>query len=222
MIQIVQVVLPPVVQRLKHHEAHDPLGVLPEILYLPAEVVPGRLHHQIRKILPVSESVLVLLRVRKPRRHDEEVKEETLSKTGKVPFLRRDLGRAILLREVPGGVLDHLPNLALQALSPFQGKQPEIIDDLPLLVHDVIIIQQALPGLEVVALHSLLGLTDGLGHQAVGDDLPLLDPPLLHGPRYSLRHEEAHEVVLQGEEELGGSRISLAPRTPAELPVDSP
>jgi hypothetical protein len=110
----------------------------------------------------------------------------------------------------------------LEILSPLQGEEAEVVDHLPLLVHDVVVVQQLLPGLEVVPLHPLLGPLDGLGDQAVGDDLPLLGAPLVHGLGDALRHEEAHEVVFQGEEELGGSRVPLASRPPPELPVDAP
>ena len=154
--------------------------------------------------------------------HDEAVQEQTLAKARRVPGIRGLLRVAIFVHQAPDGVLDHLPPLALQILPTLQGEEAEVVDDLSLLVHDLVVVQQALPGLEVVPLHPLLGLADGLGHQTMGDDLPFLDPPFLHSPGYPVGHEKTHEVVFQGEEELGGAGVALAARSPAELAVDAP
>ena len=63
---------------------------------------------------------------------------------------------------------------------------------------------------------------DRAGHQRMLDDLALLDAHALHQARDALAAEQAHQVVLERQEEARRARIALAAGAAAQLPVDAP
>ena len=63
-----------------------------------------------------------------------------------------------------------------------------LVDDLPLGVHHVIVLEHVFPGLEIAGLHLLLCVFNGG---------VLVHPQLLHHAHDSLRAEQAHDVILQ-------------------------
>ena len=130
------------------------------------------------------------------------------------------LGLEVLVYRGLHIVLDHLPHLALKILSPLEGEEAAIIDDLTLLVHDIVVVQQAFPRLEVVRLHPLLRGLDGARHHRVSDHLTLGGTQLVHGVRQAITDEQPHEVVLHRNEELGRPGITLPPGTAPKLTVD--
>ena len=95
------------------------------------------------------------------------------------------------------------------------------VDHLPLLVHDVIVFQEVFADVEVVAFHPLLGLLDGVGHQAVLDGFPVIHPQAAHEALDAVGAEDAQQVVFQGEIEPGGPGIALAAGAAPELVVDA-
>ena len=94
------------------------------------------------------------------------------------------------------------------------------IDDLALLVHDIVILQHGLTGLEVPGLHGGLGLLDGAGEHLALDGHILVDLHALHGGLDPFAAEQAHQVILQGDVEPGLAGVALAAGTAAELVVD--
>ena len=56
------------------------------------------------------------------------------------------------------GLLDHLQRLALQLLAAFERERAQRVDDLALLVHHVVVLEQPLAALEVLQLDALLRL----------------------------------------------------------------
>ena len=118
--------------------------------------------------------------------------------------------------------LDHPPRLGLELLAPLEREQPQRVDHLALLVHHVVVLEQPLPALEVLQLDPLLRLLDGARDQAAGDDLALLGAALVHPARDAVRPEQPHQVVLEREEEDALPRIALAARAAAQLAVDAP
>ena len=127
----------------------------------------------------------------------------------------------MLLDDLRHGGFDHLEHLAPQVLPALERKEPEVIDDLPLLVHHVVVVEKPLSRLEVVALDALLGLFDRLRNEAVCDHVTLVGAPhLIHDRGDPLGPKHPHQVIFQGEEELAGTGISLATRPAAQLTVD--
>ena len=98
------------------------------------------------------------------------------------------------------------------------------VDDLALLVHDVIVLEDALAHGEVDALDLVLGALDGLG-----DDLVLDGHVVAHVGRdhhlgdavHLVAAEQAHEVVLERQVKLGLARIALTTGAAAQLVVDT-
>ena len=219
MVQVVQVVLPLAVDGRQHDEAHDPLAVLAEGLDLPVEAFANGLLGDPQHVSAVHLFGVVL--VVDGGEHGVEVEQHPLPQPADLDPLFQLRRGQVILEDGLHGVVDHLPDLTLQVLATLQGEEAEVVDDLALLVHDVVVVQQPFPRFEVVALHPLLGPADGTGDKRVRDDLALLRPHPLHGAGDALHApEEAHQVVLETEEELRCARITLAARPPAQLAVD--
>ena len=66
-----------------------------------------------------------------------------------------------------------------------------------LLVHHVIILQQALTDTEVVLLNLLLSLLYALGDEAVLNHLILLKTQFVHERSDTVRSEQTHQVILK-------------------------
>ena len=86
-------------------------------------------------------------------------------------------------------MLDHLPDLALEVFTTLECEEPEIVDDLSLLVHDVVVVEQALTGFEVVDLDFPLSTLNRLGDEAVREDFAFLKTTPVHHACYTLRTE---------------------------------
>ena len=97
----------------------------------------------------------------------------------------------------------------------------EAVDDFALLVHHVVVFERALADLEVVLLDALLGLLDRAVEQRVLQLLPFFEAHLLHVFDDLVRAEQAHQVVLERDEEVGGAGVALARATAAQLAVDA-
>src|SRR5262249_22568366 len=96
------------------------------------------------------------------------------------------------------------------------------VDDLPLLVHHVVVFQEVLADLEVACLHALLGRADRARDELVLDRLALLHAEAVHDSLDPLGAEDPKEVVLEGQVEPGRAGIALPSRTPTKLIVDAP
>ncbi len=96
------------------------------------------------------------------------------------------------------------------------------VDHLALLVEHVVVLQHALPDLEVLLLHLLLSAFHRAGDQPVLDGLVLFEPHPVHETVDPLASEEAHQIVFQGDVEAAETRVPLASRPPAQLVVDPP
>ena len=130
---------------------------------------------------------------------------------------------AELLHAAVHGVVHDLGDVIGQVLA-VQDLVALGIDDLALLVHDVVVLKDALTHGEVDALDLVLGALDGLG-----DDLVLDGHVVAHvGGDHHLGDtvhlvatEQAHQIVLERQVELGLARIALTARTAAQLVVDT-
>ena len=106
--------------------------------------------------------------------------------------------------------IDHPAGLGLELLTLLQREQPQRVDHLALLIHDVIVLEQPFPGLEVLQLDTALGVLDGARDEPASDDLALLGAALVHPGGNPVRPEEPHQVVLEGQEEDRLARVALA------------
>src|SRR6059036_1145444 len=111
--------------------------------------------------------------------------------------------------------LDHPEGFRLQLLTALERELSQRIDHLALLVHHVVVLEQLLPRLEVLQLDALLGLADRAGDPRMGDDFSFLRAGAVHPASDAVRAEQAHQIVLEGEEEDALAGIALAPRAPA-------
>ncbi len=152
---------------------------------------------------------------------DQVLEGERLTQSAPVVFFGiRGASQELIHRSLQRQ-LDHPACFGLELLTPLQREEPQRVDDLPLLIHHVVVLQQPLALLEVLQLDPLLGLLDGPGDQTSSDDLALLRPALVHPPGNPVGAEEPHQVVFQREEEDRLPRISLAARAAPKLTVDA-
>ena len=95
-------------------------------------------------------------------------------------------------------------------------------DDAALVVHDVVELEKVLADVEVARLDLLLRLLERPVDPGMDDRLVLLEAELLQHAVHALRPEDAHQVVLQRQEELRMAGIALAAGAAAQLVVDAP
>jgi len=149
---------------------------------------------------------------------------ETLRSTSPGPL--DDTVERILLVENEIGVLgdrgvDHLEDHLLEVL-PGEHLAAPRVEDLALIIHDLVVFEQALADLEVAFLDLLLGLLNALADPLVIDGLAFLPADPGKGLDRPLGGEDAHQVVVEAQEELAGAVVALASGAAAQLVVDAP
>ena len=95
----------------------------------------------------------------------------------------------------------------------------QAVDDLALLVHDLVVLEDVLADLGVAGLDGVLRLLDGLGDH-LRLERHVVGERLAHDVGHGAGGEEAHELVLEGQVEAALARIALAPGAATELVVD--
>src|SRR5581483_5609152 len=99
---------------------------------------------------------------------------------------------------------------------------PSIVNDGPLLVHDIIIFQKLFADIEVVRLDPLLRVLNGAADHPVLDRNPFFHAEPAHQVRDPVRAEDSKKVILEREIKPGGAGISLPSGTAAQLIIDPP
>ena len=94
------------------------------------------------------------------------------------------------------------------------------VDDLALLVHHLVVLEDLLALLGVATLDRVLGPLDRLRHHLRLDGLVVGEGPV-HHPADRAGGEQPHELVLELQEEPALARVALATRAPAQLVVDA-
>ena len=112
------------------------------------------------------------------------------------------------------GVVDHVRYIHTDTLT-HQGVAALGVDHVSLLVHHVIVLDQALTDTEVVLLNFLLRVLDRLADHRVLNHFALLHTQSVHHSGYTLRAEHTHQVVLQTDKEYRATRVSLTSGTTA-------
>jgi hypothetical protein len=116
--------------------------------------------------------------------------------------------------------LQHAPYFGSKVVGP-QDLEPLVIDGLPLPVQYVVVLEEVLADVKVVALHRGLGALDGLAHQAVFDGEIFSD--LFHElGQHLFATKSTHQVVFQRKVEARRARLTLAAGASAKLVVDAP
>ena len=218
LVEVVEMVLPLLIEHVEHHERQQLIPILAERLELGLErVVAGlaagrfRVGHRRRASAGLLE-----------RRHrDEVMHQQILAYEFHVPVHRALVVGERGLNAPRERLLNHLQRLAFQFLSAIECERAQRIDDFALLVHHVVVFEQPLAALEILQFDPLLRLLDGTGDQGMRQHLPLLRPHPVHQPGDAIRPEQAHQVVLEGEEELRGAGVALAARPASQLAVDA-
>ena len=83
-------------------------------------------------------------------------------------------------------------------------------DRLALVVHHVVVLEQVLADVEVARLDLGLRLLQRLVDPGMDDGLVLLEAERLQHAVHALRAEDAHQVVLERQEEVRAAGIALA------------
>src|SRR5436190_692424 len=142
---------------------------------------------------------------------DVELPVERLREAAEVPVLgMRALG-GVAVEGADHEVIDPFRDVVGLALA-VQDLAAHAVDDLALLVHHVVVLEEMLANLEVVVLDALLGGGDGARHELVLDRLALLHAQALHDPLDALAAEDAQQVVLEREVEVRGAGVALTAR----------
>ena len=94
------------------------------------------------------------------------------------------------------------------------------VDHLALLVHDLVVLEDVLADLGVAGLDGVLGPLDGLGHH-LGVDRHVVGQGPAHHPVHGAGGEQAHELVLERQEEPALARVALAAGAAPQLVVDA-
>ena len=98
---------------------------------------------------------------------------------------------------------------------------PLLEDDLALVVHHVVVLEDLLADVEVARLDLLLRHLERLVHPRMGDRLAFLQAERLQHAVHALGAEDAHQVVVERQVELGAARVALAAGAAAQLVVDA-
>src|SRR5271166_4333280 len=98
---------------------------------------------------------------------------------------------------------------------------PVFKDHLALVVHHVVKLENVFAHVEIAGLDLLLRLLKRLVDPRMDYRLVLFEPETLKHSVHALRAENAHEIVLQRQEELRSAWVALPAGSPAQLIVDT-
>ncbi len=91
-----------------------------------------------------------------------------------------------------------------------------------MFVHDVIIVQEVLPHIEVAGFHLFLSIFNAPGNQVVFNGFSFFHAHPFHDGGDLVGTEDPQEIIFQGEVEAGGAGISLTARATSQLVVHPP
>src|SRR5690554_2088549 len=138
---------------------------------------------------------------------------EMLLQTLQVPLFRQALRR----HEIVDGEFKNLipnPQHVLGHIFSSEDLVALVIDDPTLVVGHVIVFKQLFTYIEVTAFDLLLRPFYGVRHHLVLNSLTTLQTQRFHHALYTIRAEQPHQTVYNGEEETCRARIPLTSGTP--------
>src|SRR5262245_20797569 len=130
------------------------------------------------------------------RQPEIELPMERLVEPLQVPVLGMGLGARVALDGAVRQLAHPLEDRLFLALV-LETLTTHPVDDLPLLVHHVVVLEEVLADLEVARLHALLGRADRPRDELVLDRLALLHAELVHDSLDPLGAEDPKKVVLE-------------------------
>ena len=116
-------------------------------------------------------------------------------------------------------ILDHFHNRSLHVVA-IQDLATLCVDDLPLLIIDLVILQQVLSDRKVIRLDLFLCLFNGIGQHLMLNLLTLMNAKCPECAHHLIRAKQPHQVILQGNVELGLTRVTLSAGTATQLVID--
>ncbi len=137
-----------------------------------------------------------VLKVNGAVKMERELTVDRIGQALEVPPLFIHLFLTVEVQNPVQPFLDHFKDGIGDNLT-LQDPAPLLIDHGALFVHDIVIFQELLPDVEVVALNLLLGVFNGPRDHSVFDRNPLFHPQPLHEAGDAIGTEDPHEVVLQ-------------------------
>ncbi len=218
MVERREMLAPQMVERLQQHLLLDRAHQLrPEARRLARHQLVARLGDALADLV-VGDAFL-----RRPVL-DRKVEVELLLRRRGQPLDVPLLGVGALGDELVDHLVDDLAaHVAHGVAGMLVGHQLDALleDDLALVVHHVVVFQQVLADVEVVRLDLRLRALQRLVDPGMDDRLALLEAELLQHPVHAVGAEDAHQVVLQRQEELRVPGVALAAGAAAQLVVDA-
>ena len=129
---------------------------------------------------------------------------------------RRNEARDVFVDQLIAKLDDRLGNVLLA-----HDVEPLLEDDLALVIHHVVVLQDLLADIEVALLDLFLGRFERLVHPGVRDRFAVFEAERLEHLVHALGSEDAHQVVIERQIELGTARVALTAGTAAQLIVDA-
>ena len=114
----------------------------------------------------------------------------------------------------------HVEDVRLE-IGAFEDLVAVLVDDVALRVHDVVVLDDVLADVEVVALDLRLRGLDGFGDPAALDRDVFLHAEPRHHVREPVWREPPHDVVFERNVEARAAGVALAPGAATELVVDA-
>jgi len=141
--------------------SHDglPVGSRTELLLALIIYLLGNVIHAVDDLLSLGRA-LEILKLHRALGQEELFKGS--NDLGKVLLVFRSSAVQSIVYSPCNEVVDHLIDILAQILA-VEHLAALIIDDIALLVHNIVVFQNALTGLEVAAFNGLLGLLDSAG-----------------------------------------------------------
>ena len=137
---------------------------------------------------------------------------------GKVLLVFRSSAVQSIVHGSGNEVVDHLIDVLAQILA-VEHLTALIIDDIALLVHNVVVFQDTLTGLEVAAFDGLLSLLDRAGEHLVVKRCILINTEGVHHVAHTLGAKQTHYIIGQRNIEAALAGIALTACTAAQLVV---
>ena len=155
------------------------------------------------------------------RRLDVEDALDLALQRGRIPLLGVGIGRDALRHQLVDDLRAHVGH-GLADIVVAHHVDALLEDDLALIVHHVVVLEHVLARVEVARLDLLLRLLQRLVDPGMRDGLAFLQAQLLQHAVHAVRAEDAHQVVFEGQVELGTAGVALAARAATQLVVDAP
>ncbi len=160
----------------------------------------------------------LILRIVDPGKAIRQTREVLIEQV-EIPLFRKLAVHGDRQYGIVDQIFHHFHDVLLQIFTE-QDLAALIVDDLSLLVHNVVVLQNVFTDLKVAAFNLFLSVFNGLGKHARSDRFILHAEPL-HNALHSFAAEQTHQIVFQRNEELGLARVSLTTGTASQLIVDT-